>query len=104
MSDPIFFHPSRPMTLAEAAEVAGAEMAAGADPLQPIEGVKPLDLAGPRELSFLEGDRYLAAFRASAAGACLVRAEHAAEAPKGMALLLSKDPYRGYVTIARALY
>ncbi|MCC6949098.1 MAG: UDP-3-O-(3-hydroxymyristoyl)glucosamine N-acyltransferase [Bradyrhizobiaceae bacterium] len=103
MADPFFFHAAKPMTLAEAAALAGAEIAAG-DPAQAIEGVKPLDLAGPRDLSFFDSTRYAAAFRATAAGACLVRPENTGDAPKGMALLITKEPYRGYVTIARALY
>lgn len=104
MTDTLFFSPSRTLTLAEAAELAKAELAPEADPKRTIAGVKPLDLAGPGELSFFEGGRYLAAFRASAAGACFVKPEDVGEAPKGMALLLTKEPYRAYVTVARALY
>jgi len=103
MAEPFFFRPAKPMTLAEAAALAGAEVAAG-DPAQAVEGVKPLDLAGPRDLSFFDNGRYGMAFRTTAAGACLVRPEDAGKAPDGVALLVTKDPYRGYVTIARALH
>lgn len=104
MSEPVFFQAKGPMSLAEIAALAGAELGEGADGARVIENVKPLDLAGPRDLSFFEHARYREAFARSQAGACLLRREQAADAPRGMALLFAKDPYRAYVAVARALF
>ena len=104
MSDPIFFRPRGPISLADIAALTGAELGAGADAAHSVENVKPLDLAGPRDLSFFDSPRFRAAFQASRAGACFVKAEYAGEARPGMALLVSRDPYRAYVMVARTLF
>ena len=104
MNDPIFIRPRGSLTLADIAALTGAELGAGAEPSATVENVKPLDLAGPRDLSFFDSPRFRASFLASRAGACFIKAEHAGEARKGLALLVSKDPYRAYVLVARALF
>src|SRR6185312_7828465 len=43
-------------------------------------------------------------FAATGAGACFTKQELAADAPKNVAVLISKEPYRAYVTVARALF
>jgi UDP-3-O-[3-hydroxymyristoyl] glucosamine N-acyltransferase len=92
------------MSLAALAEIAGATLAGNADAGQPVADVAPLDTAGPADLSFFDNKKYLAAFAASRAGACLIRPDAAAAAPKGMALLLCPDPYRAYAHVAAAFY
>jgi UDP-3-O-[3-hydroxymyristoyl] glucosamine N-acyltransferase len=104
MSEPIFIRARGPMTLAEIAALTGAELASDADPLRSFDGAKPLDVAGPSDLSFFENSRFLNAFRSTGAGACFVRAEHADDAPGGVGLLITQEPYRAYVTVARRLY
>ena len=56
-------------TLAELAALVGGEVVG--DPGRRIERVRTLDAAGPDDLSFLTGARYLEAARASRAGAIL---------------------------------
>jgi UDP-3-O-[3-hydroxymyristoyl] glucosamine N-acyltransferase len=104
MSEPVFFQAKGPMSLAEIAALTGAELGEGADGARQIDDVKPLDLAGRHDLSFFEHVRYREAFARSQAGACLLRREQAADAPRGMALLFVKDPYRAYVTVARTIF
>ncbi|MEX2128747.1 MAG: UDP-3-O-(3-hydroxymyristoyl)glucosamine N-acyltransferase [Xanthobacteraceae bacterium] len=104
MTDPVFFRPRGPITLGEIVALTGAEAAGSIDPAQTIENVKPLDLAGPRDISFLDSARFLDAFRASAAGACFLRSEHAGEGRTGLVRLVTKDPYRAYVMVMRALF
>src|SRR5262249_47793183 len=55
-----------------------------------VEGLKPLDEAGPRDLALLALPRYRAAAAASAAAAILTSE---ALAPPGRAALLVGDPY-----------
>lgn len=104
MADPRFFHNQGPLKLGELARLADAELGPNSDPELLIHDVAPLDVAGPDALSFLDNTKYVDAFRTSNAGACVVAAKFADDAPGGMALLLSDRPYRAYAHIARAFY
>lgn len=104
MADPRFFIRAGPFDLRALAGIAGAELDPGADPARVISDVASLDDAGPEHVSFLDNRRYLSKFSASRAGACLVDPDFAARAPAGMALLLTKQPYRGYALVAQAFY
>lgn len=101
MADPRFFPNAGPFPLSRLAEAAGAEIGpAAADPRAEFQDVAPLDAAGAGHVSFLDNRKYLPAFRASAAGACIVHPDLADQAPAGMALLLTPEPYRAYATVA----
>lgn len=104
MADPRFFSVRGPFTLAQLAKIAGAEIGTGADPTATFDDIAPLAAAGPRHVSFLDNRRYVGQFAASKAGACIVDPALAGRAPAGMALLLTKRPYRGYALIAQAFY
>lgn len=104
MADARFFENEGPISIADLAEVAGATLSEGTDPDMLIEDVAPLDVAGPGHVSFLDNRKYVSAFEASKAAACIVSPAFADRAPKGMALLLSETPYRGYARIAHAFY
>jgi UDP-3-O-[3-hydroxymyristoyl] glucosamine N-acyltransferase len=104
MPDPRFFKAHGPFTLAELAARAGARLHAGADPASKFRDVAPLDSAGQEEVSFLDNKLYVEAFRKSRAGACVVHEARVAAAPRGMALLLSENPYRAYALIAQTFY
>jgi UDP-3-O-[3-hydroxymyristoyl] glucosamine N-acyltransferase len=82
MSDPVFFRLRNPLTLAEIAGLTGAELAAGADPGRTIANVRPLDLAGPHDLAFFDSPRYREAFRATQAGACIVKPADTQHVPR----------------------
>ena len=104
MSDPRFFTAAGPFRLAELARLATAELKPADGGEKAVRDVAPLDSAGPDELSFLDNPRYLDAFKASRAGACVVAPDRAGDAPPGMTLLITKNPYRGYALIAQAFY
>lgn len=104
MADPRFFNNSGPFTLARLAEISEAELQTGADGAQSFSDVSALETAGPDDVSFLDNRRYIAQFCDSKAGACIVDPEFADRAPAGMALLLTKKPYRGYARIAQTFY
>lgn len=104
MADPRFFRKQGPLKLGDLARLGGAELSPDADPDQLIEDVAPLDSAGPEALTFLDNPKYVEAFRASNAGACVVATKFADDAPSGMALLVSEQPYRCYARIAHAFY
>jgi UDP-3-O-[3-hydroxymyristoyl] glucosamine N-acyltransferase len=104
MADPRFFTNRGPFSLGELARRVGAtvEPASAAERL--ARDVAPLERAGPDDISFFDNVKYMAAFAATGAGACIVAAKHAARAPKGMALLLSPKPYHAYARVAQAFY
>jgi UDP-3-O-[3-hydroxymyristoyl] glucosamine N-acyltransferase len=104
MPDPRFFRSAGPFPLGRLAEIAGATLAPGVDPQRPIASVAPLDTAGPDDISFLDNRKYVDAFAASRAGACVVAPALADRAPAGMALLLTPKPYKGYALIAQAFF
>lgn len=104
MADPRFFTVKGPFKLADLAAFAGASLANSAAGDLVIRDVAPLDQAGPDDVTFLDNRRYLEAFGASGAGACVTLPEHADRAPAGMALLFSDAPYMAFAKIARAFY
>jgi UDP-3-O-[3-hydroxymyristoyl] glucosamine N-acyltransferase len=104
LADPRFFANAGPFALADLAARGGAELRNAADPQARVADVAPLEVAGPEHLSFLDNKKYVDAFAASQAGACLVRAEFTDKAPAAMALLITDDPYRAYAKIASAFY
>ena len=103
MADPRFFSVSHPLSLAQLAEIAGAEVLCGALDMM-FEDVQPLSEAQVRHVSFLDNKKYTDQFSVSEAGACVVSPEMADRAPEGMALLAMDNPYLGYAKIAQAFY
>ena len=104
MTEPQFFRVPAPLTVAEIISLTGATAAGRQDGARAVSGVKPLDLAGPSDLSFFDNPKFLKAFRSTSAGVCFANPEHAAAAPKDTVVLVSKEPFRAYVTVARALF
>lgn len=103
MADARFFDNSGPFSLAQLAEIAEAEIAAG-DGETMIDDVQPLQTAAVGQISFLDNKLYVDAFEASAAGACLCDPKYVERAPQGMALLVTAEPYRAYARVAQAFY
>lgn len=104
MADPRFFQKREPIPLAELASLSGARCHESADPTKLIHEVAPLETASADDIAFLDNNRYVETFRSSRAGACFARSERLADAPAGMNLLLTDEPYRCYALAARALY
>ncbi|HET8729152.1 MAG TPA: UDP-3-O-(3-hydroxymyristoyl)glucosamine N-acyltransferase [Alphaproteobacteria bacterium] len=104
MADPRFFTRAGPFRLEDLALIGKAEIAPNGDPARSIVDVAPLDSAEADQIAFLDNRKYLDAFAASRAGACIVHPKLADRAPAGMSLLLSDHPYRTYARIAQAFY
>ncbi len=104
MADPRFFDNKGPFSIAELAGIAGDDATvAGVADLQ-VTDVAPLGEAGPGQISFLDNRKYVPAFEASKAAACIVSPEFAERAPEGMTLIVSPRPYRAYARVAKAFY
>jgi UDP-3-O-[3-hydroxymyristoyl] glucosamine N-acyltransferase len=104
MADPRFFAVAGPFTLAELAERTGAEIAGAIGGDLILRDVAPLETATSDCVTFLENKKYVEAFACSRAGAAFVHPDAAGSAPAGMALLLSRQPYKAYALAAQAFY
>jgi UDP-3-O-[3-hydroxymyristoyl] glucosamine N-acyltransferase len=104
MTEP-FFHP-RPqgLTVREIAELAGVAPESGADLDRRVTGIAALDLAGPCDLTFLDNPTYADRLAATQAGVCLTSRRFAGQAPAKLAVLISREPYRAFVAVARVLF
>jgi UDP-3-O-[3-hydroxymyristoyl] glucosamine N-acyltransferase len=107
MADHRFFANHGPFTLQQLVEWTGCVLspsskAEDADRL--FEDVAPLDRADDSQISFFDNPKYLEQFTVSKAGACFVKSKFQDQAPAGMAVLLSEDPYRCYAIVAQKFY
>ena len=104
MADSRFFSRKGPFSVAQIAELTGADVVNAPDRDRVFDDVSPLQNADSTILSFFDNRKYIDAFVNSKAGACFVRPEFADRAPKDMVLFTTNDPYRAYAKAATAFY
>jgi len=104
MADPRFFDRAGPFSLEALAAASGARLLCRDDGARLMHDVAALETAGPGEVSFLDNRKYLDAFLRSRAGAAFVDERAAAQAPVGMAPLVSDAPYKAYARAAQLFY
>lgn len=104
MSTPHFFKQPPGLTVSEIAYLTGAEPAAGARLDHVVTNIAPLDRAGPSDLAFLDTAKYADALMSTQAGACLTTQRFEKQAPSGVNVLRTQEPYRAFVAVARKLY
>lgn len=104
MVDSRFFTNHGPFTASDLAAATGATLASAEFAARPLHDVAPLDRAAITDVSFFDNSKYVEQFYSSEAGACFVRPKFADKAPKGMAVLLTEDPYRCYALAAQKFY
>jgi UDP-3-O-[3-hydroxymyristoyl] glucosamine N-acyltransferase len=104
MTEPLF-HPKSPgLTVGEIAALTGAQPLGGAPLDRIISDIAPLDRAGPNDITFLDNSKYVELLSQTCAGACLITQKFESQAPKELCILRARDPYRDFVTVARALF
>jgi UDP-3-O-[3-hydroxymyristoyl] glucosamine N-acyltransferase len=99
-----FFDRPSGLTVAEIVALTGAEAGQVAPTSLLMTGVAPVDLAGPADLTFVDGNKFAEALRTTRAGACLMPQRFADRAPKGLIALHTEEPYRAFVAVHRKLY
>jgi UDP-3-O-[3-hydroxymyristoyl] glucosamine N-acyltransferase len=92
------------LRISEIAELTGAQLRGADSRDRRITNVAPLDTAIPTDVSFVDNSKYLIAFTMTRAGACFVTERFEAAAPPGAVLLVTAQPYRAFVTVARAFF
>ena len=104
MNEPVFFRRAPAPTLAQIIAETGARAPEGTDLSQVIEGLGPLDTAGPGELSFLDNPKYVEQLASTRATAIFIGERYAARTPQGVIALVAADPYRAFARIAGVLF
>jgi UDP-3-O-[3-hydroxymyristoyl] glucosamine N-acyltransferase len=104
MAEPIFFPRAAPLSLAEVASFARAELPAGADGAALIADAAPLETAGPGDLAYMDNAKYAGALAATRAGVCLVSTRFAARAPPETVALVTPQPYEAFAKALARLY
>lgn len=104
MADPRFFDRVGPFSVEALAALSGARLRNPADGGRLISDVAPLESAGPDDVTFLDNRKYVEAFSRSRAGAAFIDERLAQKAPTGMALLLTREPYKAFARVAQAFY
>lgn len=93
-----FFNRSGPHSLASVAEAAGGVPASGDELL--LDGVGPLQTAGPSQVSFLDNRRYTALLAETRAGAVIVHPNMQSHVPESAVAIVTKEPYVGWARVA----
>jgi len=104
MSEPQFHPRPHGLTAREVADLIGVVVPPDAPTERRVNNVAALDQAGPADLAFLDNPKYADQLRATRAGICLVSARFAQRAPHATVVLVAQEPYRAFVTVARALF
>ena len=101
---PDFFPVERELTIGEIATLTHAKPRAGTPLDRRIGNIAPLDTARASDISFLDNKKYLGQLAATRAGVCLLRPRFEDVAPDALAVLVTAEPYRAFVAVARALF
>ena len=104
MTEPTFFAPPKPATVAEICAWTGATCADETALATVLQGVGPLDSAGRGSVTFLDNKKYLPQLAETRATAVLVADRHVKDVPEGVIALVTRDPYRAFATIVGRFY
>jgi UDP-3-O-[3-hydroxymyristoyl] glucosamine N-acyltransferase len=104
MTEPFYFEPAHKLTVGDVVRLTGAEPCSGTPLDRPIRNIAPLDRAGPHDLTFLDNPKYAEQLAVTRAGACLTTLRFEKSAPKTVAVLRARNPYRAFVTVMRELF
>ena len=104
MEHPGFFNKAGPFGLSKIAEAADAELSDGLNSDLQISDVKPLDLAGPNDISFLDNKKYLPLLETTRAGACFVLSKFIERVPDGSIAMVAPAPYRSFAKALALFY
>jgi UDP-3-O-[3-hydroxymyristoyl] glucosamine N-acyltransferase len=104
MEHPGFFKRAGPFSLRAMIEAAGAATSGEVDLEAEIKDVRPLDVAGEGDISFLDNPKYLPMLAHTGATACLVAPKFASQAPAGTTAIVTPEPYIGFAKVLALFY
>jgi len=95
---------ARTLTVADIASLTGAKPRDGTVLSHPITSLAPIDHAGANDLTFLDSSKFAGDLAAIGAGALLTTERFARKVPEYINVLLTREPYRAFVVVARELH
>jgi UDP-3-O-[3-hydroxymyristoyl] glucosamine N-acyltransferase len=104
MAEPLFFPRAAPLSLAELAQFAGAELPEGIDGAALVADAAPLETAGPGDLAYMDNARYADTLLSTRAGVCLVSKRFAGRVPPTTVALVTPHPYEAFAKALARLY
>jgi UDP-3-O-[3-hydroxymyristoyl] glucosamine N-acyltransferase len=104
MADPVFFAPSRPLSLSEIAELTGARLVDQGHGDRLVTGIASAAEGGEGKLVFVEGKRNEQLAREVSAAAVLCAEGLAPLIPAGIPILLTPRPQWAFALVGRTLY
>lgn len=69
-----------------------------------VDGIAPLETAGPRDLAFMDQPKFEPQLTSTQAGICLVAERFADMGSSKSNIIVVKHPYAGFVSVAHALF
>ena len=104
MTDPVFFAPSRRISVSEIAELTGAKLADQTHGERLVDGIASAADGGEGKLVFVEGKRNATLLKSLSAAAVLCTSDFEELVPPGIAALVTPKPQRAFALIGRLLY
>ncbi|MEZ5855307.1 MAG: UDP-3-O-(3-hydroxymyristoyl)glucosamine N-acyltransferase [Hyphomicrobiaceae bacterium] len=104
MEHPGFFERKGPFDLSEVARHTQSQAPEGAAGGLRLGDVRPLDLAGPGDLTFVDNRKYLSALAGTRASACLVAPAFADRLPANVTGLVTPVPYHSFALALQLYY
>jgi UDP-3-O-[3-hydroxymyristoyl] glucosamine N-acyltransferase len=104
MSDPVFFAPLGPLSLASIIAMTDAVAAGAIDPARIFCDVAALDQAGARSVALFDDRDSLEALAQTRAGACFVAQRHRSQLPERTIGLVTEAPRRAFARLVAAFY
>ena len=103
MTDPVFFAPSRRISVSEIAELTGARLTEPAHGDRLVSGIASATDGGEGKLVFVEGKRNAALLEKLTAAAVLCTSDFASQVPAGVAALVTAKPQWALALIGRLI-
>jgi UDP-3-O-[3-hydroxymyristoyl] glucosamine N-acyltransferase len=104
LTEPQFLRHAPGLSLGEIAVLTGAELQGVTNHAQRMTNVAPIDLAEAGDLTFVDNGKFAKALTSTRAGAVLINQQFQSLVPSGLVVLLTSEPYKGFVLVARQLH
>lgn len=98
-----FFEKSEPLKLSAIAQAIGAELRSDNTDLLVLD-VASLTSAKEGDITFLMSPKYKKHLEGTKASACIIDANSASDAPKGLALLVHPNPHEAFAAVSLMIY
>lgn len=104
LTEPQFLRHPLGLTVGEIAALTGAALADVTNRAQRMTNIAPIDLAEAGDLTFVDNAKFARTLASTRAGAVLISEPFRALVPSGLIVLLTPEPYKCFVLVARELY